>query len=144
MFRSFVLFVMLAVLPGLSFAIDLPLRVTSIDRSVTLSWSAPTAREDGTALTASEIGGYEIALAVDASPPDIIQIAAFETSHELNSLTPGVYEFAINAFDTDGLYSQWSDPVTATVRSGVGPEKPQLSFIQRVAAWFTSRFGLGV
>lgn len=78
---------------------------------MSLGWTAPVEREDGTPIVPSELSGfviryrlfgaldYETILINDPSTDEII----------LEELTPGVYEFSIAAIDTNGVYSAYSD-----------------------------------
>lgn len=80
--------------------------------SASVSWNIPDQRENGDPLELSEIGGYEI---MYRKTSDLL----FETviiedqsisDYVLENLDEGQYEFLIAVFDTEGLYSDFSDP----------------------------------
>jgi hypothetical protein len=86
-----------------------------------LSWNAPTARENGSALQASEIGGYEIKYRASgslASAPfsTVIIKGAVKTDYDLELPTFGSYEIKVAVFDSAGLYSNFI-PLTYTANS---------------------------
>lgn len=84
------------------------------------SWSAPTARENGTPLAASEIGGYDFQYKLTGSATATnIKLDASKTTYDV-SLPAGEYEIKLAVFDKNGLYSKW---VSLTVR----PPSPPLS-----------------
>jgi hypothetical protein len=78
----------------------------SINGDVTLYWAPPTQREDGTAITGAELGGflirYKLKTASDYTLIDINDNSA--KSSIIPSLT-GDYEFQIAAYDSNNLYS---------------------------------------
>lgn len=87
-------------------------------KTLSLEWVAPVERENGELLTEAEIGGFEI-LYRDTDA-DSYESLIIDTTTELIteydfSLSSGDYEFKIAAFDTDGLYSSYSDAATITV-----------------------------
>jgi hypothetical protein len=87
--------------------------------SITLSWSAPSAREDGTPLSVSEIVGYT--LFYGTSPgnyTDSIFLAGGDkTSETFNDLPPGItFYIVLAASDTSGLQSVHSNSVQFTVQ----------------------------
>ena len=79
----------------------------------------PTTRENGDALQASEIVGYEIYYFLQgASEADgeVITINnGYTTQHSLTLTEPGIYVFAVSTIDFDGLQSDISDPVSLTI-----------------------------
>lgn len=83
--------------------------------SVTLSWIAPTQNEDGTALT--DLGGYKIYWGTTSgSYPNSVTINdATATSHVVDNLAPGTYEFVATSFNTSGVESRYSAPATKVV-----------------------------
>lgn len=85
--------------------------------TVTLRWSAPGTRVDGTSISLSEISHYEINYG--QSPDSLDQEARAEadaTSHTLEGLAEGTWYFTIRVVDTDGLTSQPSDTVDFQVQ----------------------------
>jgi len=75
---------------------------------VSLSWTAPTLRQNGTPLDITEIAGYEIRykLATDANFTYISINDAWTNSYTFAWLE-GLYIFQLAAFDKDGLYSDF-------------------------------------
>lgn len=86
---------------------------------ITLSWNMPTTRENGDALLASEIAGYEIYYFLEGTPEAAGEIVAINngntTQHSLTINQPGTYIFAISTIDLDGLQSDISDPVSLII-----------------------------
>lgn len=80
-----------------------------ITLSVTLYWSAPMQRENGTDLTTNELGGYEIRYRQvgDTEYQSVVINDATVDQHYFDGLPDGDYEFQIAAFDTEGLYSEF-------------------------------------
>ena len=85
--------------------------------TVTLSWTAPLARVDGSSISLSEIQSYEI---LYGSSPDslsnTVTVDGSQTSAQVTGLSPGTWYFAIRVIDTDGLTSKNSDILTHTLR----------------------------
>ncbi len=85
--------------------------------TVTLNWTAPTKRVDGTNLPLNDIASYTVgyvkdsAQAVEAPP-----IGPYQLTHTYEGLLPGVYDFYIKVTDTDGLTGPTSSPVRATLK----------------------------
>lgn len=79
--------------------------------NVTLTWEVPVARENEDPLYIYEIGGYEIAYRKIGT--DIYQTVQIDQgdidSFTLTDIVVGEYEFKIAVFDSNGLYSQYSD-----------------------------------
>lgn len=75
--------------------------------SVSLSWSIPTQRVDGSALPVAEISGYEVALFEESSN----RVSTYSIEHPLQNqirfedLEPGSYELAVFAYDTENNIS---------------------------------------
>jgi len=91
------LLLLLLLIPSLAFAAPLP-------KTITASCTAPTTREDGSALLASEIGSYHFTLTKNAIV--IAEDAAVaECFWVVTALTPGTYELTASVFDTEGLKS---------------------------------------
>lgn len=85
--------------------------------SAVVEWDIPRTRENGDDLLLSEIGGYEI---IYRNTQEIAYITVVISDQNLDeylieNLNPGEYEVMIAAFDTDGLYSDYSDPALATI-----------------------------
>lgn len=87
--------------------------VEVVGGDVLVSWSIPTAREDGTLLAVSEIAGYTITYLRDDGVAQVLKINdGAATSHLFTDLRRGVYVFQIAATDTGGLQSDLSNSVT--------------------------------
>ncbi|WP_417516050.1 fibronectin type III domain-containing protein [Marinobacter sp.] len=78
-----------------------------------LSWSAPTTREDGSALKPDQIAGFRIYYRLRHETRfNVIPVNSPErTSQPLTQLPPGAYEFAITTIDAQGLESRRSSAV---------------------------------
>jgi len=87
--------------------------------SLQLSWAIPTTRENGTALTISELAGYQVYYYLDgtsAGAGNVVNINGGTTSSTQISLTgSGTYYFAIAARDQAGLLSNLSNYVAVTL-----------------------------
>ena len=88
-----------------------------MDEAVNLTWVAPTTRTDGEPLSLSDLEGYRIYLGMDtdnlAPLVDLNDSAILEFT--ITDLTPGVYFFAVTAYDYDGLESGYSTIVKKEV-----------------------------
>lgn len=73
-----------------------------------LVWSVPSARENGEALVAEEIGGYELRYKTEneADFTSVIIEGGYVNSYYFNYLE-GKVIFEIAAYDTNGLYSRF-------------------------------------
>lgn len=83
--------------------------------SATLSWVAPTQREDGTALT--NLAGYRVRYGTAlGSYPNVVQIAnPGITTLVVENLPAGTYYFVATAYDANGGESQFSGVVSKTI-----------------------------
>lgn len=83
--------------------------------SATLSWTAPTTRTDGSPLT--NLAGYR--LRYGNSPgnyPNTINISnPGVTSHVVSNLASGTWHFVLAAYDSAGLESSNTNPVSKTI-----------------------------
>jgi len=81
----------------------------------TLSWSAPTVREDGSAFAENEIAGYEVYHIEDANGEmDIIEVGANSTEYSI-SLAAGSHELGVAVVDINGVKSQMSELQTVEI-----------------------------
>lgn len=85
------------------------------DKSVDITWTAPTANTNGSALT--DLAGYTIyygtsptALTKSVSVPN-----AGATDHAVQGLTGGTWYFAVRAYTSAGLESSYSTVISRTV-----------------------------
>ena len=85
--------------------------------TASLTWTPPTTRADGTALTAGEIAGYEIYMIAEST--GVRSVIAVDngaaTNHTVNGLAPDTYHFSMVALDLDGNPSELSAVVSKTV-----------------------------
>ncbi len=89
----------------------------TVQQKVDLSWVAPTTRTDGSPLALSELEGYRIYY---GTAPDglVLQeelIGISETGISISISSPGIYYFAVTAYDADGLESSFSQIVSKEV-----------------------------
>jgi len=93
----------LAIMPALTMAAD-----------IQLTWEAPTAREDGTALATDQIQNYRVYYTLDNIDQTPIEIDGAATSHLIGDVANGNYVFQITTL-SDGLESVRSEPVSVSV-----------------------------
>ena len=87
-------------------------------KSLQLSWSAPTTRVDGSSMTMSEIGGYEISYIDDSGTAGSISIDdPLITATTLDDLPPSNYQFYIFTFDQQNQISPASTALTVSLQS---------------------------
>lgn len=84
-------------------------------KSVTLAWTPPTTRTDGSTL--SNLAGYKIRYGTSESnySQTITVTNAGLTTYTIDSLSAGTYYFVVAAYDNSGLESNNSDPVSKTI-----------------------------
>ncbi|MCR8915836.1 PA14 domain-containing protein [Marinobacter panjinensis] len=85
--------------------------------TVTLRWSAPGTRVDGSSISLSEISHYEINYG--QSPDNLdqeVRADSTATEYTLEGLVEGTWYFTIRVIDTEGLTSQASDIVEFVVQ----------------------------
>ncbi|MGD8853919.1 MAG: fibronectin type III domain-containing protein [Gammaproteobacteria bacterium] len=84
---------------------------------VTIGWTAPVARTDGSSLSMAEIDGYRVYYGQsEGNYPNRIDVndsAAVETV--INGLPAGTYYFVVTAYDAAGRESEFSPPVIQTI-----------------------------
>lgn len=85
------------------------------DKSVDVTWSAPTANTNGSALT--DLAGYTIYYGTSASAlTRSVQVTnAGATDYVVQDLTGGTWYFAVTAYTTAGLQSSYSTVVSKTI-----------------------------
>jgi len=88
---------------------------TSGTNAATLSWSAPTENEDGSALT--NLSGYRIRYGTKADEltSEITINTAGITTYMVTDLAPATYYFAIKAVSASGAESSLSDVASKTI-----------------------------
>ncbi|WP_097459793.1 PA14 domain-containing protein [Mangrovitalea sediminis] len=83
---------------------------------ISISWTAPTTRIDGTALSPSDIASYTIQYGQTSGQLDkTVTVAATQTSYSFTSLSSGTWYFQVTATDSNGLTSSPSQAVSFTV-----------------------------
>lgn len=101
--------------------------------SVKLNWSIPTTRENGKALTASELSGYELYYTTDnPAVSGTIKVGGGATStYTVQNLAAGNYHFAMAAVDASGLKSKLS--AIADVKVAVSTAAPSVPTSTKIA-----------
>lgn len=86
--------------------------------SVRLTWAQPALREDGKALTASEISGYNLYYSNTSSGTmsKIATLSPADLSYFANGLSAGTHYFSASTVDTNGLESELSPRVAQTIQ----------------------------
>ncbi|WP_029653315.1 PA14 domain-containing protein [Marinobacter daepoensis] len=80
--------------------------------SVSLSWTPPGTRVDGSSISLSEIDRYRINYGQDANDlTEVLEVPAGTTSTTVTGLMTGSWYFTIQVIDINGLSSEPSDPV---------------------------------
>jgi hypothetical protein len=89
--------------------------VGPVTGSATLTWTAPTQNEDGTALT--DLAGYKIYWGTTSGNySNSVTINDRDaTSYVVDNLPSGTYEFVATSFNTSGVESRYSAPATKVV-----------------------------
>ena len=83
---------------------------------VTLNWTIPNQRENGNALPVEELCCYTIEYKTGTSSTIATEVTGGGTSsYTYSNFAPGIWQFRILAEDTNGLQSEWSNWVTATI-----------------------------
>lgn len=84
--------------------------------TVTVSWTAPQTRADGTPMVLSEIGGYRVyygtQTGIYTDEVDIDDGTAEQVTVETGS---GDYFFVVTTVDTEGRESEFSQEITITI-----------------------------
>jgi hypothetical protein len=87
--------------------------------SLTLQWSAPVARADGTPLSLSDIDGYRIYYGTSAGRnyPNRIDVAdGTAQTATITDMPVGLYYLVMTTYDVSGLESAYSSMVTRNAR----------------------------
>jgi hypothetical protein len=83
--------------------------------TATVSWLAPTVNEDGSALT--NLAGYRIYYGT--SQADLTQFVTIDSvgvlTHMVDNLSPATWYFAVKAFTTNGVESDFSNFATKVI-----------------------------
>lgn len=94
--------------------------------NIDLSWIAPAEREDGTALSLSEIAGYTIYYGTTSSVYDTSLFINDHTatSHTFEDFAPDEYYFVITTIDTEDRESVYSNEIITDISITLFPPKP--------------------
>lgn len=94
-----------------------PVEEPAVEESVNLSWTAPTTRTDGETLTLSDLEGYRIYYGTESDNlvPLVDLIGSSSTTYSITELSPGIYYFAVTAYDYEGLESGFSEMVSKEI-----------------------------
>jgi hypothetical protein len=86
--------------------------------SVTLGWTAPATRADGTPLSLADIDGFRIYYGESAGDyTDSVEVAdGTAQTVTVNDIPVGTYHVAITAFDANGSESGFSSEIPMTVQ----------------------------
>lgn len=86
--------------------------------SAQISWSTPTTRQDGTALTATEIAGYNLyhSATSTSSLSKLASLTPSELSIVVSDLAAGTHYFALSTIDKNGLLSSLSSAISVTIQ----------------------------
>jgi fibronectin type 3 domain-containing protein len=85
--------------------------------SVTIAWTAPVARADGSPLSLAEIAGYRIYYGTsEGDYPDRIDVSdSTAVEAVISDLSAGSYYFVVTTYDTAGRESGFSPVVTVSI-----------------------------
>jgi hypothetical protein len=86
---------------------------------ILLTWTAPTEREDGTAI--AQLDRYDIHHTVNNVVQDLIQVEANAVDFTLADAAQGTHTFLIRAVE-GGVTGKYSDPAQASIiQAQIGP-----------------------
>lgn len=91
----------------------------SVEKNIPrVAWTVPNTRENGTPLSPGEIKNYYLQIINKKTDnEEIILIEDTKTSsYSFESFTNGDYEVRISTVDTNGLYSDFSNPVNISIQ----------------------------
>lgn len=90
---------------------------------LTIEWTAPNARENGTTLSVSDLGGYEIRYKnkVETVYHSVIIPDGKAVSYLMSNVDANDYMFSIAAFDMNGLYSEFVDVAVKVSAKPIAP-----------------------
>ena len=88
-----------------------------VTANITLSWVAPVAREDNSALSLSAIAGYKIYYGTTPGqyPNSVTINNGSATGYTLNNLSSATYYLVVTTIDTSGRESQYSTEITISI-----------------------------
>lgn len=87
------------------------------DKSLSVSWTAPSTYEDGSSLAISAIGGYRIYRGTSSSNLQLVADINNNSSanYTLTGLVSGTYYIAVTTYDVNGVESAYSTVVSKTI-----------------------------
>lgn len=89
---------------------------TSPGGTVTLSWTAPLTRTDGSSISLSEIQSYEVLYGTAADNLSELKVVdGSQTSTEISGLSSGTWYFSVRVVDINGLKSEGSAVQSYTI-----------------------------
>lgn len=89
---------------------------STADGTASLSWTAPSTREDGEAIALSEIQSYIVRYGREAGALNQqVEISSGDTSYQFSNLESGTWFFSVQVVDTNGLVSKPSATVEYNV-----------------------------
>jgi Putative Ig domain len=85
--------------------------------TIRVTWMPPTQRDDGSALT--DLSGYKLywGTAPDNYPNSVKISNIGVVNHVIEQLAPGTYYVVATAFDSKGVESGYSNPVSKTIKT---------------------------
>lgn len=104
---------------------------------ITLTWTAPSEREDGTGLALSEIAGYHIYYGTTAGDyQNTIIIDDFTaTEYVFAEMPPATYYLVITTIDTDGRESVYSNEVIVVIPNYFASPNPITNLLLSVGSF---------
>jgi hypothetical protein len=93
----------------LKYALLLGLLLATSANALTITWVAPTTREDGSALLASEIASYRVVWTINGVAQPGFDIPGNVLTYNVVETTKGKYCFTLYTHDTAGLESAASN-----------------------------------
>ena len=86
--------------------------------SLTMSWTAPVTRADGSPMSLADIDGYRIYYGDSAgSYPDSVDVTdGTAVTATVNNIPSGTYHIVMSTYDVDGRESAFSSEVTKTTQ----------------------------
>lgn len=119
----------------LTLVLVLSLALASMAHAATadLSWTAPTQREDGTALASSDIAGYDVEWGKCSQAVQVVDAGkVLAYSIVLPNPSFGQWCFRVRTRDSSGVVSAWTGPVTKTIAA---PPKPPIFTTVNIVAY---------
>lgn len=94
-----------------------PVPPTQDFSQITVSWVAPTTREDGSSLPANELAGFDVyVIAENSGNDEIVSVGQPNVTQIIyQPKQADIYHFSVTAYDTSGVSSQMSTAVSVIV-----------------------------